>query len=136
FLAAVVKGTRFVVISGEKGARVQVQRGTVAVADRANGDNVRVTAGQEVSAAPERAMEVRGRGELPVVRNAEGVPVEPARERGNSDFGHARGNDGNSGNGKGGNSGNAGGNGGGNAGNNSSNSGNAGNNSSNSGNAG
>lgn len=78
YLAAVVKGTRFVVISGDRGARVQVERGAVAVESSADRSSVVVAAGQEVSATPGAVMEVSGRGELPQVVDANGKPVNPA----------------------------------------------------------
>lgn len=73
-LAAVVKGTRFVVTSGDDGARVQVERGAVAVKDSAN-SSVVIGAGQEAKATPGAAMTVAGRGELPQVLDAAGAPV-------------------------------------------------------------
>ncbi|HEV7278369.1 MAG TPA: FecR domain-containing protein [Devosiaceae bacterium] len=76
-LAAVVKGTRFVVISGERGARVQVERGAVAVEDSDDRSSVVIAAGQEVTATPGAVMEVSGRGELPLVVDAKGRPADP-----------------------------------------------------------
>ncbi|HEV7278534.1 MAG TPA: FecR family protein [Devosiaceae bacterium] len=103
YLAAVVKGTRFVVISGEDGARVQVERGAVAVENSADRSSVVVEAGQEAAAAPGQVMAVSGRGKLPEVIDRNGKPVEAraeaARDRGKG----AAGNGGNSAE-KGGNS--------------------------------
>ncbi|HEV7276525.1 MAG TPA: FecR domain-containing protein [Devosiaceae bacterium] len=76
FLAAVVKGTRFVVISGDRGAKVQVERGAVAVEDSDDHSSVVVTAGQEVSATPEAVMQVSGRGDLPQVVDAGGRLID------------------------------------------------------------
>ena len=46
YLAAVVKGTKFVVTSGDEGAIVQVKRGHVFVEDKATKDSVTINAGQ------------------------------------------------------------------------------------------
>lgn len=100
YLAAVVKGTRFVVVSGDKGAKVSVERGAVAVEDRSTRDSVQITAGQQVTASPEAVMQVSGRGELPQVRNADGIPVpnDNGEAPGNSAFGQSNGNGGAPGN--------------------------------------
>ena len=91
YLAAVVKGTRFVVISGETGARVQVERGAVAVEDSSDRSSVVIAAGQEAVAAPGRVMAVSGRGELPEVVDVNGKPVnaraEEARNGGSNGVG-------------------------------------------------
>lgn len=102
YLAAVVKGTRFVVISGEDGSSVQVERGAVAVEDSSDRSSVVVAAGQEVAAVPGQMMAVSGRGELPEVVDRNGKPVnarpEQARNRGNDGAGGKEGAPGNSGN--------------------------------------
>jgi hypothetical protein len=46
YLAAVVKGTRFTVTSGDSGANVEVKRGRVLVEDKGNNDAVTIVAGQ------------------------------------------------------------------------------------------
>jgi hypothetical protein len=74
-LAAVVKGTRFVVTSGKAGAKVKVGRGAVAVSDSSN-SSVTIVAGQEVTAKPNGLMTVAGRGKLPQVLDARGKPVK------------------------------------------------------------
>lgn len=74
-LAAVVKGTKFVVTSGESGGLVKVTRGLVAVEDEHNGQSVTVAAGQTVVTEDGQSMEVSGRGKLPVVVDAGGSPV-------------------------------------------------------------
>lgn len=74
-LAAVVKGTKFVVRSGKDGAAVKVTRGHVAVEDNDTRQSVTVAAGQSVTAEDGQSLEVAGRGNLPVVHNADGTPV-------------------------------------------------------------
>lgn len=78
-LAAVVKGTRFVVTSGEDRARVQVERGAVAVEDAAD-HSVVIVAGQEAESGAGSVMTVAGQGELPQVVDARGRPVTPRAE--------------------------------------------------------
>lgn len=75
-LAAVVKGTRFVVVSGKSGAKVEVRRGRVAVEDRDTHQSTLVSAGQAVSTSDGAPLTVSGRGDLPVVLGANGRPVE------------------------------------------------------------
>ncbi len=75
-LAAVVKGTKFVVVSGKSGAEVMVARGHVAVEDQHNHQTVTVAAGQSATAEVGQPMEVAGRGDLPVVVDAKGEPVD------------------------------------------------------------
>lgn len=77
-LAAVVKGTRFVVISDADGATVEVERGAVAVENAADHSAVVLAAGQEVTAPRGELMSVSGRGELPQVVGANGKPVVAA----------------------------------------------------------
>ncbi|MHB1110135.1 MAG: FecR domain-containing protein [Devosia sp.] len=119
YLAAVVKGTRFVVTSDGKGAKVRVERGAVAVEDMSSHDSVQIVAGQQVTASSEAVMQVSGGGELPQVRKADGTPVSNDDDGapGNSAFGQSNGNGGNAGGNGGGDGANSGGgNGGGNGG--------------------
>lgn len=74
-LAAVVKGTKFTVVSGKDAAEVQVRRGHVAVEDTDNHQTVTVAAGQSVTATEGQSLDVAGKGQLPVVHNADGTPV-------------------------------------------------------------
>jgi uncharacterized membrane protein YgcG len=64
YLAAVVKGTKFVVTSGDEGANVQVKRGHVFVEDKASKDsvtiNARQSAGVSVSQGKAAALMVDG----------------------------------------------------------------------------
>jgi uncharacterized membrane protein YgcG len=132
-MAAVVKGTRFAVLSNETASEVRVDRGAVSVEDREDGSHVTIVAGQTAEVAQGAPLHVGGSGELPVVLDATGAPVPSideaissgrgegkqsrsddveAGKKETGDHGNAGGGNGNSG---GGNSGN--GNGGGNSGN-------------------
>lgn len=77
-LAAVVKGTIFVVRSGKSGAEVEVERGHVAVASDETHSHVTLAAGQSASVEDGSALVVAGNGELPVVVGANGLPVSAA----------------------------------------------------------
>jgi hypothetical protein len=81
YLAAVVKGTRFTVTSGKAGASVSVRRGHVAVEDKQDKTHVTLSVGQTASVGPATggALEVEGRGKLPMVLDARGRPVGAAR---------------------------------------------------------
>jgi uncharacterized membrane protein YgcG len=145
-LAAVVKGTKFVVVSGKSSAEVTVARGHVAVEDQHNHQTVTVSAGQSAATEVGQPMEVAGRGELPAVLDAKGEPVDEvaaaataagaeaaAADANDSDQGQASSakgaGNGNSGNGNGNSGGNSG---SGNSGNGNSGNGNSGNGNSNS----
>ncbi len=72
YLAAVVKGTRFVVTSGPGGASVTVDRGHVAVSDFADHTHVTVTVGQTATVTAHHrsrkdGLTVSGAGDLPPV---------------------------------------------------------------------
>ena len=85
YLAAVVKGTRFTVTSGDTGASVFVHLGHVAVTDGADGTHVTVGAGQSASVAKGptvSGMVVSGRGDLPQILTALGKPLK-ANGKGN-----------------------------------------------------
>ncbi len=78
FLAAVVKGTRFVVDVSRRGARLRVERGVVETTHLSRGERIDVLAGQRVSVSQDasRGLTVQGAGvKAPVVRVA---PVEPS----------------------------------------------------------
>jgi hypothetical protein len=77
FLAAVVKGTRFVVTSGKSSATVTVRRGHVAVEDTANRQHVTIGVGQTATADNDKttSLAVSGTGTLPAVVTASGTPV-------------------------------------------------------------
>lgn len=62
FLAAVVKGTKFVVTVNRKGTTVSVSRGVVAVRERATGTTVDVLPGQKAAAGLAKALSVNGLG--------------------------------------------------------------------------
>jgi len=74
-LAAVVKGTRFVVRSDKTRAQVEVRRGRVAVEDRDTHQSTLVSAGQSAGTSDGAPLEVRGRGKLPDVLDARGKAV-------------------------------------------------------------
>jgi hypothetical protein len=76
YLAAVVKGTRFVVTSNNRGASVSVQRGHVEVDDKANKTHTTISVGQtaKTGAATGGKLEVSGAGDLPAVLTADGEP--------------------------------------------------------------
>jgi hypothetical protein len=73
YLAAVVKGTRFVVVSDDDGASVEVRRGHVAVETSAH-QSVTIGVGQSASVGSDGdaqdELTVAGRGKLPDVANA------------------------------------------------------------------
>lgn len=77
FLAAVVKGTRFTVISSKGGSSVSVRRGHVAVENRHTHSTVTLSVGQTatVGSAKSDETEVSGSGKLPTVLDSEGNPV-------------------------------------------------------------
>jgi len=78
FLAAVVKGTHFVVTSSDLGASVTVDRGFVAVQSKASKRSTTVTVGQTASIAPETDIVLSGTGTLPAVFGPDGAQVVPA----------------------------------------------------------
>lgn len=145
FLAAVVKGTKFVVTSGKTRSSVKVNRGAVAVEDAQTHRHVVVTVGQTATVAgagnSTTSLSVSGQGKLPKVEEPEHddglvsdtVEVVDGLLDGLLGNGHGNGNAGGHGNGSGnsgsgnngnGNSGHGGGNeGGGNSGGNNSGSG-------------
>ena len=101
YLVAVVKGTRFVVRSGESNSEVVVERGAVAVEDSETGSSVVLGVDQSATASPGEPMEVAGRGVLPAVVDKHGSPVDlvnPAGDEvqgasaGNGDSGKGNGN--------------------------------------------
>lgn len=60
-LVAVVKGTKFTVVSGPRGASVSVIRGLVGVTDRKSGQVVNLPAGQQLFASDAGRLSVTGR---------------------------------------------------------------------------
>ena len=80
YLAAVVKGTRFIVTSGKTGASVSVRRGHVEVDDQHNQTHVTLSVGQSATVdtvATAGAITVAGDGKLPQVLDKKGEPVSP-----------------------------------------------------------
>jgi hypothetical protein len=78
FLAAVVKGTHFIVTATDTGASVAVSRGMVAVESMASKRNTTVTVGQTVVVASANDMVVGGTGPLPAVFAPDGSVFEAA----------------------------------------------------------
>ena len=78
FLAAVVKGTHFIVTSSTLGASVSVDRGFVAVQSKASKRSTTVTVGQTASVAPSTDIVLSGTGTLPAVFSPEGTQLVPA----------------------------------------------------------
>jgi hypothetical protein len=78
YLAAVVKGTKFVVTSGKDGAAVKVTRGHVAVEDNDSHQTTLLAVGQMATTGGGGVLEVSGKGDLPVVYAANGKPVTAA----------------------------------------------------------
>jgi hypothetical protein len=78
FLAAVVKGTHFIVSADDAGASVKVTRGAVAVSSVSSGRSTTVTIGQEARVAPSTDLVVAGLGELPAIVEPEGTALRPA----------------------------------------------------------
>lgn len=78
FLAAVVKGTRFVVTGTQTGGSVQVNRGHVAVTDKLDKTHVLLSAGQSAvidKLTTNGGLLVQGDGELPPVLDSHGRVV-------------------------------------------------------------
>jgi len=73
FMAAVVKGTKFVVESGKQGSKVDVLRGRVAVESELTHSTTTIAAGQSASASGSAELMVAGKGELPMIVTANGV---------------------------------------------------------------
>jgi hypothetical protein len=67
YLAAVVKGTRFVVTATRTGGTVQVQRGHVEVDSSVDESTTLITVGQKADVKKGREMKVSGQGKLPPV---------------------------------------------------------------------
>ena len=81
-LAAVVKGTRFTVVSGKHGAEVSVQRGHVEVEDRDTHQSTMLSVGQSAQTSSGTPLAVAGKGELPTIYAANGEPVSPEAKPG------------------------------------------------------
>lgn len=76
YLVAVVKGTRFTVVSGDDDSTVAVKRGAVSVTSREDGSHTLVHVGQSATATDGVPLDVAGSGDLPVVLDAGGAPVD------------------------------------------------------------
>lgn len=79
YLAAVVKGTRFTVTAGKRGASVSVQRGQVAVEDAHEHSSTLIVAGQKASVAKGQSMAVSGKGKLPPILKKGAKPPKPLK---------------------------------------------------------
>lgn len=80
FLAAVVKGTKFTVISDASGSHVAVDRGVVQVQDSSNDLVADVHPGQEADVTREAPLQVDGAGATPVY-TSQGVIVSTTGNR-------------------------------------------------------
>lgn len=89
YLAAVVKGTHFVVHADKNGADVTVQRGHVAVTARETHEQVTVSAGQSAQSNAAGQIRVAGAGDLPDVRDAYGKVIAAAAVAAGGDNGVA-----------------------------------------------
>lgn len=87
FLAAVVKGTHFIVTADAAGASVEVTRGLVAVEATESKHKTSVAAGYTASIAKSGDLFVRGAGALPKIYDAKGIELPPVLAlRGSKDF--------------------------------------------------
>jgi hypothetical protein len=77
FLAAVVKGTHFIVTADALGASVTVDRGAVAVESLASRRSTTVTLGQTASVARSTDLAVSGGGTLPAIFSPDGSVYQP-----------------------------------------------------------
>lgn len=84
FLAAVVKGTHFIVTADSEGASVQVTRGLVAVEAIDSKYRTSVGAGYMAKIAARGDLQVSGNGPLPDIFDASGL-VLPRRDNANGD---------------------------------------------------
>ena len=84
YLAAVVKGTHFVVHADDRGAEVTVERGHVAVIARETHEQVTVSAGQSARSDASGAVSVAGTGDLSDVLDANGKVISAAAAAGNN----------------------------------------------------
>jgi len=76
YLAAVVKGTRFVVTSGDRGASVKVKRGLVSVDAIGSHAHAHIPAGQTAEIGTNGALKVSGPGSRKTtVLGANGLPI-------------------------------------------------------------
>lgn len=128
YLAAIVKGTRFTVVSDETQSNVAVSRGLVQVQDYEHDRATDISPGQTATVGQDTALEVTGSGRLAPTVTLDGVLVAavPTAQDSSDDSPDQQGNEqtakghadaGNNGNGNSGNSGNGHGNADGNSGN-------------------
>lgn len=75
FLAAVVKGTVFTVVSNEEGAEVRVDRGRVEVRDEARRQRTEVKPGQRAGVSRNAGLEIRGSGPHEPITAYDGQPI-------------------------------------------------------------
>ncbi|WP_189425036.1 FecR family protein, partial [Devosia pacifica] len=79
YLAAVVKGTRFTVISRNGRSEVEVERGRVQVDDTVHRVRVDITRGQSARVSEGEVLRVESRGETPQIYTFDGVAATPAQ---------------------------------------------------------
>jgi hypothetical protein len=78
YLAAVVKGTHFIVTSDDTGGSVTVTRGFVAVESKATKRSTTVTVGQTASVSPATDIVLSGSGLLPAIYESDGTVFQAA----------------------------------------------------------
>jgi hypothetical protein len=76
YLVAVVKGTKFIVTTGDDQSEVDVTRGSVRVSESEHGSHTTVTAGQSARVEQSSTIQVAGVGDLPDVIGPNGETIE------------------------------------------------------------
>jgi len=84
FLAAVVKGTHFTVVTTKRGSDVEVARGHVAVRSSSTGVRTVLSVGQEAKVGVDGTMSVDGDGTLPAIVDKSGNVVSASAAASNS----------------------------------------------------
>jgi hypothetical protein len=89
YLAAVVKGTRFVVTTDLDGTTVAVDRGAVGVTSVASERSTTITVGQSATVEKKKDLTVGGLGPWPPILEKEAAPVQSAALAGTASAGNA-----------------------------------------------
>lgn len=101
FLAAVVKGTQFVVSVTQQDAKVEVTRGVVSTIDTLNDLMVDVLPGQMAVAGLNSVLAISGKGQLAAITDLKGNAVSESTLDAIQNGGNSNGNGGGNGNGNG-----------------------------------